>query len=37
MRSVGFEKALSVGMSKTIRRLQKTVFKAWLNEESGYD
>jgi hypothetical protein len=28
---------LSVGMSKTIRRLLKTVFKAWLNEEFGYD
>ena len=37
MRLVGFEKALSVGLSKMIRRLQKTVFKAWLNEEFGYD
>ena len=37
MRSVGFEKALSVGVNKTSRRLQKTVFKAWLNEEFGYD
>ena len=37
MRSVGFEKALSVGMSKTIRRRQKTLIKAWQNEEFGYD
>ena len=37
MRLIGFEKGLSVGMSKTIRRLQKTLIKAWQNEEFGYD
>ena len=37
MRLVGFEKSASVRMGKTIRLLHKTVFKAWLNEEFGYD